>query len=59
MLDNLKNISEINEFINSVFVSDKEMFSERMIHLKRDISTSMIKNFKGNRDELNFLLKRL
>ena len=59
MLDNPKNISEICEFIDSVIVSDREMFSERMVHLKSDIAMSLEKNFKGSKSELDFMLRRL
>ncbi|HPS58926.1 MAG TPA: hypothetical protein PK514_12545 [Spirochaetota bacterium] len=59
MFDDTKKISEICEFINSVIISDREMFAERMVHLKSDIGASLAKNFKGSRGELDFLLRRL
>lgn len=59
MLDESRKISDICEYINSVIISDRDMFAERMIHLKSDISASLAKNFKGSRIELEFLLRRL
>lgn len=59
MFDDTRKISEICEFINSVIVSDRDMFAERMIHLKSDIGASLAKNFRGSRVELDFLLRRL
>ena len=59
MLDDARKISEICEFINSVIVSDREMFAERMVQLKKDIAASLSRNFKGSRVELEFLLRRL
>ena len=59
MFDDPKKISDICEYINSVVISDKDMFAERMIHLKNDIASSLKKNFKGSGRELDFLLRRL
>lgn len=59
MLDDTRKFSEICDFINSVIISDREMFAERMVHLKSDIGASLTKNFKGSRGELEFLLRRL
>lgn len=59
MLDDTRKISEICDFINSVIISDRELFAERMVHLKNDIAATLARNFKGSSKELDFLLRRL
>lgn len=59
MFDEPEKISKLCEYIDSVIISDREMFAERMIHLKNDIAASLVKNFKGSKSELEFILQRL
>lgn len=59
MFDDRKKIIELCDYIDSVIVSDRMLFSERMIHLKSEIASSLVKNFSGSKSELDFLLRRL
>lgn len=59
MFDDRKKITEICEYIDSVIISDRMLFSARMVHLKNEIASSLAKNFKGTKSELDFLLRRL
>jgi hypothetical protein len=59
MPDDARKISGICDFIDSVIISDREMFAERMVYLKNDIAATLTRNFKGSSKELEFLLRRL
>jgi len=59
MFDDQRKITGLCEYIDSVITSDRDIFAERMIQLKGDIASSLARNFKGSKNELDFLLARL